>query len=173
MIKLRKGNTRIALILFNLVVIKFPNPRFFEYKVYFCGKPKREVLKEFPRLAGDYARSLYTAFISGFAINVAEAMLFCFARNVPFLTPLFSFGLINLQFYQGEDQPTEEEMLAFIAALPKKAKKYLLCIDGHSLGRHNWRKTPKGLRIIDYGPNPLLAPLGLLIRSCAEIDDAT
>ncbi len=147
MIKIKDGSTRIAIILFKWLVIKIPKLR---TDMMILEKWK---INNIPEI-------LYLSFVYGFSANSTEALIYeiceCRTRkktlgtNSP-LTPVFSIGIANFQIYQGENIPTEAEIIEFIKKLhPSVLQRYLKC-DSHDVSNHNWRKTKKGLMIIDYG----------------------
>lgn len=160
MIKICKGNTRIAVVLFSWLVIKFPSPRFDRFKSSDCWR-RRESLFSF---LGELLVNFYDAFIWGVASNTSEALVYRYALKPKYLSPVFTVGLLNFMFYEGEDRPTEEEILVLYQSLSDEARKVLLETDWHERSSHNWRKTPKGLRLIDYGVDPLRTDWSLFLR---------
>ena len=160
MIKIKKGNTRIALILFSWLVIKLPNLRFDWLYRKDYGRIRWSVRSYF-------TDGLYTAFLYATTANICEALLYRYMRSghgAPFLTPVFSVGICSFQLYQGEEVPTREEIIALEASLSEKAKFLLQDCELHQWMEHNWRKTPKGLRLIDYAPDPLRTSWARFIR---------
>lgn len=158
MFKIRKGNTRIAIILFNYLVLKFPNPRFSAWaRAFTSRKSFWEFLKTLPVVAYDYL-------IYGVAANVSEGQLYRWSNNLPYLVPVFSLGIVNFQRYMGEECPTNKEMSELWKKLPEELKALLLEVDCHEYGYYNWRKTPNGLKLIDYAADPLRTPWARFLR---------
>jgi len=152
-VKVRKGNTRIAVIFLNLLVVKFPNPR-----LDGITKPSK---KDFVGLRTGasyflrFFRNIYWALLYGSAVNISEAIIYLHARPAQFLTPVFTIGVCSFQKYQGEEKPSREEILDFEKGLSEKARVCLDECDIHQWLEDNWRRTSQGLRLIDYGEGPL------------------
>jgi hypothetical protein len=152
MFKIRKGNTRIAIILFNFLVIKIPNPRFYEIK---DGFKRRKSILSFIK---DFFRGLYFRFLHGVIANVTEALIWYGAHNSPMLMPVWSIGLFNFCRYYGEEEPTRDEiikLLTFCVSDMKDKEDVLRKVSPHSVAVHNWRRTKDGkVILIDYGVDP-------------------
>lgn len=172
MIKIRKGNTRVVFIILNTLVVKFPNPRIDWIK---------NSLKQWrnPRtLLKVMLTGIYDAMLHGITANISEGLLYRQSiqiyERVAYLTPVFSIGICNFQFYEGEDSPSKKEMDNLYSSLSKEARDFLDKSDMHDKSHHNWRKTSKGLRLIDYATSPLCTEWGLfLISSGDELNKAT
>lgn len=171
MIKIRKGNTRIALIFCNWIVVKFPNPRFDVMKNV---KVNKKSITGVCIYLSRQLKTFYWAMVYGVAMNVSEAMLYLNISKTPFLTPVFTIGICNIQIYQGEDKPTWEELISLMKTLPEDVQVVLYDCDPHQWAPDNWRKTIQGLKLIDYAPDPLRTSWARLIRSHKkEIASAT
>lgn len=164
MIKFKDGNTRIAFIIFDWMVIKFPNPRIDWIKL--MRWDRRNFLKSLKRLPD----SLYHALLYGVSANINEAL---FYKDAGFsklgidtiLTPVFSIGIINFQIYQGEEIPTRDEVDEFVKTFPPKVFKLYLKCNAHDVGYYNWRKTPKGLKLIDFALPALRSDLAYFLKA--------
>lgn len=153
MIKFKFGSTRFAVILFNWLVIKLPK---FRLDIMELESWK---IKEIPKTA-------YLSFVCGVTANMTEALTYehCECRHqkkmwgvdTP-LVPVFSTAFANFQIYQGENIPTDEEVVGFLQKMPPVVFEWYSKCDRHDVSNHNWRKTAKGLRIIDYGGQPLIS----------------
>ncbi len=161
MIKIRKGNTRIAVLLFRLVVIKFPNPRLDRIRSFEYWTRR----KSFFGFLGRSIRNFYDALMWGVALNTSEALVYHYSLKAKYLSPVFTLGLLNFMPYEGEDEPTREEIDALYRSLSDKARKFLLEADCHEYASHNWRRTPEGLKLIDYGQDPLKVPWAVFLRA--------
>jgi hypothetical protein len=148
MITLCKGNTRWAFIVLDLIVVKVPNPRFdwvaqsFRYR------------KSFPSFMLDVLEDFYRAFVWGTVMNASEALLSLYHKD-GYLAPVVFLGFCNVQRYQGEECPTRQEIQAFYESFPDDVRKILDGVNCHDSSSHNWRKTKKGLVLIDYALDPL------------------
>ena len=160
MIKFREGNTRLVLILFNFLVLKFPNPRFDSYRNSFKNsKNFLSFLKKIPT-------QFYTALLYGVVANISEALVCVRIRNeskAPHLVGVFTLGICNFQLYQGEEIPTPLEMETAYKNLSASAREWLQKCNCHERSRYNWRKTPQGLRLIDYAIDPFLTAWGVFL----------
>lgn len=149
MIKIRFGNTRMVFIFFNIFVIKIFNPR--ADWIIKSWKSKNRVfdfIKTLPKLC-------YEAFIYGTSANISEALIYIQAKQTSFLSPVFSLGLLSLQRYEGENEPTQLEIQSLYEALPERIRNQLREVNGHDKAACNWRKTKRGLILIDYGVSSL------------------
>jgi hypothetical protein len=159
MIQIRKGTTRIVFILFSYLVIKIANPRFDLLKRKFAS---RTSIDQFAREA---LRSLYFHTIYGISANVSEGLIFALiGRKALHLTPIYTLGIVNISFYEGSRRPCRAEIDAFYQSLSDESRDMLMKCDSHAKASGNWRKTRRGLRLIDYGIDPLTAPWALFIR---------
>lgn len=155
MIKLRTGTSRIVIILFNFLVIKFPHPKW--------GIIKRK------RTFSDRMRSAYMHLIHGIAANISEGLIYAVVGSkARHLTPIYTFGIFNISKYEGSKRPTPEDIDAFYDSLSEESKAMLNKCDSHSKAPGNWRKTKRGLRLIDYGADPLTTPWARFIFSHNE-----
>jgi hypothetical protein len=170
MIKIRSGHTRIVFILLNLLVIKIPNPRFdkqknnFVYRKSFLGFLKRSIL------------NFYIYFLYGLIANISEALVYSWNKQEEsdFLVPVFSIGICNFQIYQGEEEPSKELLWHLYNSLSDETKKWLYESDTHEISNHNWRKTPEGLKMIDYALDPMGTSFAVFIaRARREIPHIT
>ncbi len=168
MFKMCNGHTRIALILFRWLVIKFPNPRFDRIRSAF------EFSENFAQFSARLTRVLYEAFVWGVVINASEGLVSVWCTNAHHLSPVITLGILNLQWYEGEGQPTDEEIEVVYRSLSPKARSVLEMVNAHDKSAHKWRKTPKGLRLIDYGVDPFQASWGAFLNgSQRELTQAT
>lgn len=164
MIKFKYGNTRIAIILFSWLVIKFPNPRIDWIKL--MRWDRRNFLKSLKRLPD----SLYQAFLYGVSANINEALLYKSTDMSEFkidtiLTPVFSIGILNFQKYLGEEIPTPDEVYVFVRTFPDEVLELYIKCEAHDVAYYNWRKTPEGLKIIDFALPALRSDLAYFLRS--------
>lgn len=163
MFKIRKGNTRIVFILFNFLVIKIPNPKLNWHILDFeTRKSLIDFLKSIPR-------NIYGAMLYGIIANISEALIFYAKRGrkkTNFLTPVFTLGVCNLQIYQGEEEPTRDQLILFFETLSDESKILFQKSGGHETALWNWRLTKKGLRLIDYAVDSLDTNWALFILTC-------
>ena len=124
--QVKRGSTRVVLILFGFV-FKFPTLRQFTDK----GR-------------------LYRYF-RGLVANVTEFATYLDCKCASFLVPVFSLGFVNIQKYQDGEKPTWDEMKIVFGRLPEKAQKTVRMMDMHPFAPSNFRRTSKGLRMIDFG----------------------
>jgi hypothetical protein len=148
MIRLSKGNTRWAFILCRYLVIKVPNPRIdwwmHSLKQLRKGRPIEALV--------EIVRSFYTAILWGVMMNVSEAMLYRYTHNKAHLSAVFTIGIASFQRYEGEERPTQQEIAdLYQSVAPDESFDDINC---HDSSAHNWRKTPMGLKLIDYGQDP-------------------
>lgn len=169
MIKIRKGTSRIVFIFFNLLVVKIPNLRLAIIK----RKIRQE--KNTIKLLGIILHSAYVHIVYGISANISEGLIYAIVgRKAPHLTPIYTLGVINFSVYEGSTRPTPEEIQAFYDNLSDTSKVMLDKCDSHSKAPGNWRKTKRGLKLIDYGVDPLTAPWALFIfYRNQELNDAT
>ncbi len=169
MIRLRKGNTRIAIIFFKFLVIKIPNPRFDRHTHAFRTR------ETFFRFLAGRGEDIYEALLSGVLANLSEAVVY---RNgwgmTEYLVPVFSLGICNFQRYQGEERPTKTELETMVRGLSEDLQSLFFKADPHERSTSNWRKTRSGLRLIDYAADPLKTPWAdFLLNSRKELSQAT
>ncbi|MEK7646106.1 MAG: hypothetical protein AAB381_00215 [Patescibacteria group bacterium] len=108
--------------------------------------------------------------------NVSEALVyhFTFRPDASYLTPVFTLGICSFQIYQGEEKPTTEEIERLYRSLSLQVQEWLWKSDVHERGAHNWRRTPRGLRLIDYAVDPLRTSWAVfLMSSKRELNQAT
>lgn len=161
-LKIRKGNTRIAFILFEWLVIKVPNPRWDILKNSF--DKEKGVLHFLQKVIN----TLYFAFLQGVIANISEGLVCykvkCIRKDFgksptpKFIAKVISFGLFNLQRYAGEIKPTEIEIDQFYKDLDPEITEILKKVSLHCRSELNWRKTPEGLKLIDYAISIESAP---------------
>lgn len=158
MIKIRQGTSRTVFIFFNFLVVKIPQLRW--------GIIKRKLkqqkdIKSFIRTAFHTA---YLHLIHGVASNISEGLIYAVVgKTATHLTPIYTFGLFNISVYEGSKRPTPEEIEYFYNSLSDESKFMLNKCDSHSKAPGNWRKTRKGLKLIDYGADPLTTPWAMFI----------
>lgn len=169
MIKLRKGTSRIVFIISDFLVIKFPNPRFGLLKHKFRQR------KSFGGFLKTAIHSTYMNIMYGMAANISEGLIFAVVGSkAPHLTPIYTLGIMNISKYEGSKRPTREEIETFYDSLSDISKKMLNKCDSHSKAPGNWRKTKRGLKLIDYGADPLTTPWALFIfYHNQELNEAT
>lgn len=98
-----------------------------------------------------YAAEGAVYFFRGVVANLTEFAT-CVRCKSSFLAPVyFSLGFISIQKYVRGKKPTLEELIKFSGRLSKRAQEQqeLVCL--HSWGENNFRQTPQGLVMIDYG----------------------
>ena len=64
--------------------------------------------------------------------------------------------------------PTNEEMAGLYNSLSDRSREWLKKSDDHESASHNWRKTPKGLRLIDYAADPFRTAWGAFLRGASR-----
>ena len=124
--QVKRGSTRVVLILFGFV-FKFPTLR----QLTVNGR-------------------LYRYF-RGLVANVTEFTTYLGCNRAPFLTPVFSLGFVNIQKYQDGEKPTWNEIKVIIGRLPEKTQRIIGVMSMHPFDPSNFRRTSKGLRMIDFG----------------------
>ena len=139
----------MVLIFLNLLVVKFPNPRFDWWGLAFKHrKSMLEFVLKTPSM-------IYDAFLYAVTANITEALIWRQRSAVAtFLVPVFSIVVLSFQRYVGEDAPSGQELTELLESLSPKMREGILKCDMHEYGHYNWRKTPKGLKLIDYAMNP-------------------
>ncbi len=162
MLKIRFGNSRTALILFNLLVIKFPSFRIDKYKRSF------EFRRGFWKFLRSIPANFYESILYGMASNISECMLSWYVTKVmsfkQFIEPVFTIGIINFQRYRGEENVTQEEIQKFYDKLPSELKELLSDSGSHDPAASNWRKIDGKLVLIDYGTSTLNTAWARFIR---------
>ena len=143
----RRGSTRIAIILCNLIVIKIANPFRWGFKGFI--KSLRHEWRREGFLKETWIR-ITQDFLLGVGANVTEGFL-CKRDNTSFLIPVKCFLIFNLQRYVGEEEPSEEELKVFFDTLKENGVKMIYCIDPHQYEPCNWRIVDGRIRLIDYG----------------------
>jgi hypothetical protein len=136
MIQIKRGSTRIAIVIAETLVIKIPHVTFLIGCFTKNGNDRRLCLLNF---------------LKGVLANVSEFYVYI-STEAPFLTPVFSLGLVTFQRYEIGDTPTQEELgHDVLSRLPERTKRLIATMDPHDLDCKNWRRTWKGYRLIDYG----------------------
>jgi hypothetical protein len=157
------------LILFNFLVIKFPNPRFDWIRLSF-GSLDRWTLKRFIESVLTIPKSIYVAFLYGISANINEGLFYWSnwfvdgLKSDRILVPVFTIGICNFQLYQGEIYPSMQELYEYMNSFPD-ARSYLMKCDHHDWAMDNWRKTENGLVLIDYALPALRSDLAYLLRA--------
>ena len=155
MFKIHKGTTRIAVVLFHRLVLKFPR---------YEGLASRygwRILKStwgsdgFATVwkngcIGELLRRIMRDFLLGVSANVCEGWM-RLANQSLFLHPTFCLVVCNLQWHAGDTIPTNDQMQQFFKSLPEAGRYYLESIDPHQYSAENWRIVDGRLRLIDYG----------------------
>lgn len=150
--KIKHGSSRTAVIVGGLV-FKFPIR---------WGKTK----------------SQKRAFYQGVMANISEYILYRLLKeHQSFLVPVyFSIGLVSIQKYEQGEQPKpgDDRYESVWNNLPEDAKRHLSMVDPHALYYNNWRVTPSGIRLIDYGDKvgQPASVSGFLTRWRKELDAA-
>ena len=87
--------------------------------------------------------------------NVTEAGVYLYTKHISFLSPAYTIAIAIFQRYEGELEPTQQEVIDFFAryeiALYNPAYRH----SAHASGYYNWRKTDRGLVLIDYAVDPM------------------
>lgn len=159
MFKVSGGSTRLVIILFNRLVLKFPNC-YGLYSQSACSDLKRvwksdgfvAVWKD--GLIRELLRRLIEDFFQGVFANVCEGFMWSFERS-SFLHPTLSLVFCNVQSNAGDVIPTKEQIKLFFESIPKEAGRYFLSVDPHQYDLENWRIINGRLRLIDYGGSKL------------------
>lgn len=162
MIKIHKGNTRIAVILLSFLVIKMPNPRFDWWVSRFKHR------KSFLSFIAKIPMMVYGALLYGISANIIEGLICYNRRYLECLVPVFSIGICNFQIYQGDIEPTKEEIKELYDTLPQRALEFLAMVDLHTSAAHNWRRTNKGLKLFDYAVSPMETAWATFLGLSAE-----
>ena len=155
MFKLRSGSTRVAVVLFNRLVLKFP--RCYGWSSMYAWGNLKSVWKSHGfvtvwkgGLIGKMLMRMKGDFLLGVSANVCEGWMWLSEQST-FLHPTFCLVVCNLQRHAGDTIPTYEQMKPFFESLPKEGRSYLGCIDPHQFYMDNWRIVDGRLRLIDYG----------------------
>ena len=158
MIKLHQGTSRTVFIFFNFLVVKIPHLHW--------GIIQRKVRQQekFSSRLRVVLHEAYLHLIHGIASNISEGLIYAVVgKNATHLTPIFTFGLFNISVYEGSKRPTPVEIESFYDSLSDESKVMLNKCDSHSKAPGNWRKTCRGLKLSDYGADPLTTPWALFI----------
>jgi hypothetical protein len=120
-------------------------------------------------------RNLYKAFVYGVSANITEALFYeeveVHEKGIEtILIPVFSVGFFNFQLYQGENIPSQQEVYDFINTYPQEIATLQSKCNNHDLENHNWRKTPNGLKLIDFAGQPLDSHLFVFLKSIIRHD---
>ncbi len=162
MFKIRKGNTRVALILLSRLVIKFPRIRTDSIKKILDHK------MSFKNKVIDLINHLYWVILKGIASNISEGVFcadFSDSRLFPFVAKTISLAFVNFQRYEGEVSPSHEEIQRIYDSLSDDLKVTLRESDVHEVSEKNWRKRKDGsLILIDFGFDPQRTPWAKVIK---------
>jgi hypothetical protein len=154
MFKLKKGNSRIVIVCFNWLVMKFPNPwsnvvgmrlSILKTHVHECG-----VLKACGRgHVTEFLLSIWMSLLDGVCANISEGYLWVWkGKSFSFLEPTLTFVIFNLQRYRGEVRP----VCGFLTKLSEQSRNCTAYMDPHDLEQKNWRLDHHGkIKLIDYG----------------------
>jgi len=153
MFKIKKGNTRVVIILFELLVIKVPNLRFKQvYRLIYDEKITN--IFHWRKTKATWRHFVYY-FLYGLIANASETLLYhevSSFKTPKYLTKTFTFlGIVNCQPFQGGNMPSKKELREFIDSLPKDSRDILIKCNPHCFSRENWVLTPDGIKIVDFG----------------------
>ena len=161
-IKIKKGNWRTVLIVFDVLVFKFPKTiaflrDFFSLLTIFLWglltfqSPNSALLK----LSLSVKRAFYMRFLRGFRQNLDEFAVWRKTR-ANFLTSTYlTLGIMNIQKFQEGDDLTlagdSKEISQVFQSINEATYNRALAIDPHCFSPANFKRTARGYKIVDYG----------------------
>ncbi len=155
MFKIKKGSTRLIIILFARWVIKIPRCYGLATNYGYQGLKRAWKKGGIQNVwnngsIGYLLRRFSEDVLGGISANILEGWLWLHCGS-SFLQPTICLIFFNLQEYAGEEIPTSQQMRPFFDSLPEKARGYIGCVDPHQHYMDNWRIVDGRLRLIDYG----------------------